>query len=83
MCFIRSKDSSPIPMYYHKRNKNWTEVFTHTFLNLDGSRNLTILKYISRSNPNIPFLTSKPTKIININIKLKETKNKNVYSYFS
>jgi hypothetical protein len=31
------------------------KIFTHTFLNIDESRNLTILKYISRSNPNMPL----------------------------
>jgi hypothetical protein len=46
MCFIRSNNSSLISMYYHKRNKklNKTKVFNQTFLTVDESKNLTILK---------------------------------------
>jgi hypothetical protein len=61
MCFIRSNDSSLIPMYCHKKNKKLNkEVFNKTFIMI--SKYLTILKYTSRSNPNTPFSTSKSSE---------------------
>jgi hypothetical protein len=47
MCFIREYDSSLMPTYYKKdkrKIKKKQKIFTHTFLNIDESRNLTILK---------------------------------------
>jgi hypothetical protein len=46
------------------------KLFTQTFLNIDESRNLTILKYISRSSLNIPFSTSKSLKIMIVYIRI-------------
>jgi hypothetical protein len=72
MCYIREYDFSLIPMYYKKKiNIKKTEIFTHTLLNIDESRNLTMLKYTSRSNPNTPFLISKSLKTnISLNSQL-------------
>jgi hypothetical protein len=47
MCFIREYDSLLMPMNYKKtqiKKYNKQKIFTHTFLNIDESRNLTILK---------------------------------------
>jgi hypothetical protein len=58
MCFIREFDSSCTTKKTNKKLKK----YIYSFLNINESRNLTILKYISRSNPNKPFSTSKSFK---------------------
>jgi hypothetical protein len=43
MCFIREYDTYLLPKIQIKNYKK-QKIFTHTFLNIDESRNLTILK---------------------------------------
>jgi hypothetical protein len=69
-----------MPMYYKKKTSKKlkkTKIFTLAFLNIDESRNLTILKYISHSNPNTPFSTSKLKTIISLYKNYKKRKKKN------
>jgi hypothetical protein len=66
MCFIREYDFTNAYVLQKRQMKNLKKqnIFTHTFLNIDESKNLTILKYTSHSNPNTPFSISKPSKTI-------------------